>query len=172
MAHDGNDDITREQARSRRKREVRKCSLSVKYITQRDLAEGRALESYDREAGVVLPRRPATRGECQGAERPCPFVSCKHHLYLDVQPSTGSIVFNFPDLDPDELAETCSLDIADKGGANLEEVGAMMNVTRERIRQLEAKALAKMARAGKKLREYSDEGPVGKRHLPVLEVVR
>lgn len=25
--------------------------------------------------------RPRTRGECRGAERPCPWVSCRHSLY-------------------------------------------------------------------------------------------
>src|SRR4030095_9996023 len=28
--------------------------------------------------------RPQTREECTNMQRPCPFVSCAHHLYLDV----------------------------------------------------------------------------------------
>ena len=91
--------------------------------------------------------RPETRADCRHgphAERPCPFVSCKHHLYLDVNERTGSIKLNFPDLEVWELPETCALDIADRGGITLEEVGEIMNLTRERIRQLETRSLAKI----------------------------
>ena len=73
--------------------------------------------------------------------RPCPYVSCKHHLYLDVNPETGSIKLNFPDLEVWEMAETCSLDVADRGGITLEEVGEILNLTRERIRQVEVRGL-------------------------------
>jgi len=61
-------------------------------------------------------------------------------LYLDVNERTGSIKLNFPDLEVWELPETCALDIADRGGITLEEVGEIMNLTRERIRQLETAA--------------------------------
>ena len=105
-----------------------------------------------------------------GGERPCPFVSCKHHLYLDVSAKTGAIKLNFPDLEVWEMNETCALDVADRGGTTLEEVGAIMNLTRERIRQVEVKGLAKLAalRDMLALRDYVDEGPMGKRRLPVL----
>ena len=48
-----------------------------------------------------------------------------------------------------------------------------MNLTRERIRQVEGKALAKLKEAlrrhdGAPQDYYVDEGPVGKRRLPVL----
>jgi hypothetical protein len=97
-------------------------------------------------------------------------VSCKHHLYLDVSARTGAIKLNFPDLEVWEMTETCALDVADRGGTTLEEVGAIMNLTRERIRQVEVKGLAKLSalRDMTALRDYVDEGPVGKRRLPVL----
>lgn len=100
--------------------------------------------------------RPTTRAECADAPRPCPFVSCAHHLYLDVSEKTGSIKFNFPDLEPWDLTETCALDIADRGGATLEEVGEITNLTRERIRQIEVKGLTKIAalRDAAALRDY------------------
>lgn len=95
------------------------------------------------------------------------MVRCRYHLYLDVKPHTGSITYNFPDLDPAELRESCALDVADRGGTSLEEVGAIMNLTRERIRQIEVKAIGKMESAGADLREYSGQEP--KRRLPVLQ---
>src|SRR5207253_378847 len=88
--------------------------------------------------------RPQTRAECRDMPRPCPWVACKHHLYLDVNPETGSIKINFPDLEPWELAHTCALDVAERGGITLEEVGEIMNLTRERIRQVEVRGLLKL----------------------------
>jgi hypothetical protein len=88
--------------------------------------------------------RPKSRSECLEMERPCLYVSCRHHLYLDVNPETGSVKLNFPDKEPWELEETCALDVADRGGITLEEVGAIMNLTRERIRQVEVRGLEKL----------------------------
>jgi hypothetical protein len=75
--------------------------------------------------------------------RPCLFVSCKHQLYLNSTPA-GSLQLNFPEIDPDELAESCALDVADRGGCPLEEISEALNVTRERVRQIEATALSKL----------------------------
>lgn len=156
--------VTREQRRSRRKRAVRARTISVKRMTKRELELGRLLYP---ETDYYKPR---TRADCAGGERPCPYVSCKHHLYLDVSPRTGAIKLNFPDLEVWDMSETCALDVADRGGTTLEDVGAIMNLTRERIRQVEVRALAKLEalRDMMALRDYVDEGPVGKRRLPVL----
>jgi hypothetical protein len=134
-------------------------------MTKRELELGRML--YPDVEDVAQPK---TREECTQGERPCPFVSCKHHLYLDVSARTGAIKLNFPDLEVWEMNETCALDVADRGGTTLEEVGAIMNLTRERIRQVEVKGLAKLQALSdmNALRDYVDEGPVGKRRLPVL----
>src|SRR5215470_8256867 len=88
--------------------------------------------------------RPKTRAECAEGPRPCPYVSCKYNLYVDVNPKTGSVKMNFPDKELWELAETCALDVADRQGITLEEVGVIMNLTRERVRQLEMRGLAKL----------------------------
>ena len=88
--------------------------------------------------------RPKTRADCGNAPRPCLFVACKHHLYLDVNPETGSIKINFPDKDVWELEETCALDVAERGGVTLEDVGDILNLTRERVRQVEVTGLQKL----------------------------
>jgi hypothetical protein len=153
--------VTREQRRSRRKRDVRARTISVKRMTKRELELGRMLYPE------VEVEKPKVRADCVSGERPCPFVSCKHHLYLDVSAKTGAIKLNFPDLEVWEMTETCALDVADRGGTTLEEVGAIMNLTRERIRQVEVKGLAKLEALKDMLalRDYIDEGPVGKRRL-------
>ena len=96
-------------------------------------------------AEIATYDRPTTRGEC-GEQRPCPWVSCRHHLYLDVNPETGSVKLNFPDREPWELERSCSLDVAEQHGKTLDEVGETMNVTRERVRQLETVAMRKLKR--------------------------
>jgi hypothetical protein len=158
------EEITREQRRSRRKRDVRARTISVKRMTKRELEIGKLLYP---EADYYKPKQ---RAECAEGPRPCPYVSCKHHLFIDVSPRTGAIKLNFPDLEVWEMGESCALDISDRGGTTLEDVGAIMNLTRERIRQVEVKALAKLEalRDMSFLRDFVDEGPVGKRRLPQL----
>ena len=106
--------------------------------------------------------KPRLRAQCEHGERPCPFVSCKYHLYLDVNPETGSIKLNFPDIEVWEMEETCALDIATRGGVTLEEVGVIMNLTRERVRQLEMSGLSRLTTAdddhGTNLQEFYKEG--------------
>jgi len=125
----------------------RSKTMSRKEIA-RELRRQRAFGIIDPELEQVMrdveASRPRTRADCATGQRPCMFISCKHHLYLDVNPSTGSIKLNFPDREVWELDETCALDVADRGGITLEEVGSIMNLTRERIRQVETRGLLKL----------------------------
>ena len=120
----------------------------------RDLRRRRLAGELDPEEQELLAEieknRPRTRADCVIGPRPCQFVSCKHNLYLDVNPETGSIKLNFPDKEIWELEHTCALDVAEKGGITLEEVGAIMNLTRERIRQVETRGLMKLREATEK----------------------
>ena len=122
----------------RRRRPVRARTIAVNRLNKEQLRLGRILNP-DRDYWV-----PKTRADCAGFARPCGFVTCKHHLYLDVNPVTGSIKLNFPDLEVWEMKESCALDVADRGEVTLEEVGALMNLTRERVRQIELHGLEKL----------------------------
>lgn len=90
--------------------------------------------------------RPWLRAECVDAPRPCPWVGCRHHLAIDVNAKNGAIKYNFPDIEVEAMRESCTLDVAARGGVSLEDVGEIMNLTRERVRQVEDDALAKIAR--------------------------
>lgn len=90
-----------------------------------------------------LPPRPASRRECASGPRPCPWVSCRHHLYLDVR-ADGSLKLNFPDREPEDLAVSCSLDLAEDGPRTLDAIAALMNMSKERARQLETAAFDKL----------------------------
>lgn len=127
-----------ESGRRRRRSRARARTISIRRLSKAELNRGRAL--YPEQEYW----RPTSRAECAEMERPCPFVSCKYHLYIDVHPVRGSIKINFPDVEVWEMTDTCALDIADRGGITLEDVGEIMNLTRERVRQLETQGLAKL----------------------------
>jgi hypothetical protein len=95
------------------------------------------LEADDDLVELVEVERPRTRGDCAGGVRPCPFVGCRHHLAVDVL-DTGSLRIN-GDLDLEAMRSTCSLDVADQGEHTLLEVGELLNLTRERVRQIESR---------------------------------
>jgi hypothetical protein len=133
-------DLSRDARESREARRRRPRTLSPRRL-RREMREEARSSTILR---IIDDERPQTRAECKGGPRPCLYVSCRFHLYLDVNPSTGSIKLNFPGLEPWELPETCALDIAERGGLTLEEIGALMNVTRERARQVEESGLQKM----------------------------
>lgn len=125
----------------------------------------------------MLAEKPRLRGECKGNIRPCPWISCRHNLIVDVLDESGGLVINAPIKrpeargraivpkewatslfldqaedavefffdEPDPSRPTCSLDEADRVGAEgmqLDEISNMMYVTRERVRQIEAEGLA------------------------------
>ena len=94
--------------------------------------------------------RPRTRAECRDLPRPCPYVGCRYHLYLDAS-HAGGIKYNYPALEVWECEHTCALDIAEQyGELNLEQIGRLMNVTRERVRQIEEASLAKLNRRNRR----------------------
>ncbi|HEX6765901.1 MAG TPA: sigma factor-like helix-turn-helix DNA-binding protein, partial [Polyangiaceae bacterium] len=125
----------------RRQRRARSRSIRIARVSHREARF--ALENAEALEREI--ERPHTRSECAEGPRPCPHVSCRHHLYLDVNPHTGTIKLNFPDLEVWELAFSCALDVADLGGTAIDRVGELMNVTRERVRQIETQALSRLA---------------------------
>lgn len=155
---DGNSGSTAQFMRGDR---PRARSIPPRPLTQEEIQMGALLDP------VTDYERPRTRRDCLTAEetarimgyddgkgdgincsRPCPFVSCRHHLYLDVNPATGTIKLNFPHLEVWEMQETCALDVADHCGVTLDDVGEILNLTRERIRQVEVRALLALKQAG------------------------
>ena len=87
--------------------------------------------------------RPASRADCRRGPRPCPFVGCRHHLYLEVKPS-GAITVAWPHLAPWEIPETCALEVAEGGEHTLDEIGELLNLSCERVRKIERQALARL----------------------------
>lgn len=142
LAEHGADSVEapkRRRGRRKRRSRARARTISIRRLSKTELNRGRMLYPETEYW------KPKSRADCVDMERPCPYVSCKYHLFIDVHPVRGSIKVNFPDLEVWEMTETCALDVADRGGITLEEVGEIMNLTRERVRQVETAGLAKMA---------------------------
>ena len=100
----------------------------------------------------VRERRPRVWGDCGGyGGGACPWVGCRYHLYLDVREGTGTIQYNFPGVEPEELEATCALWVAEGGGVTLERVGELLNLTRERARQIESHGVGLLRRYRKRL---------------------
>jgi hypothetical protein len=102
--------------------------------------ESPVLELSARDTKRHLPM--IAERECDELPRPCPFISCRYHLFLDVTPS-GGIKLNFPDLLEadgtirfDEMRDTCALDAAARGPQSLRAVAIRLNIVHERARQL------------------------------------
>lgn len=125
---------------------MRSRTLQLSRISSEERAEQRAL------SGPTDHARPRTRAECVLGTRPCPFVGCKWNLYLDVM-HTGNVKLNFPELEPEEMGVSCVLDVTDDGPASLEDIGRVMNITRERARQIEEQALRTLLGNSAVLRE-------------------
>jgi hypothetical protein len=122
---------------------------------------------------------PMRRADCVDEARPCPYVSCRHHLALIVEngnisetfpgtmedlPLAGPLLPNgnyFGDSDAPPIAEgphldmlpaTCVLDLVDEhGDLTFLSVAYLLNISRERVRQIETKARVKFEDALHKL---------------------
>lgn len=114
-----------------------------KFLAVGSVAE-RATTGVLDDAGLEDDERPRLRSECP--EGPCPFVGCRYHLGSDERqhPLAGRVPYIQERWE--EIEEPCTLKFveAHPGGATLEEVGIALGVTRERIRQLETRALASL----------------------------
>jgi len=122
---------------------LRPYTLPIRGANKEEIELGRLL--YPEK----IYNRPQTRGDCSEGLRPCPYVGCKYHLYLDVNQETGSLKLNHPDKEVWELEETCALDVAERLGSTLDGVGKLVNLSRERIRQLERRMAVLIAELDK-----------------------
>jgi DNA-binding CsgD family transcriptional regulator len=79
-----------------------------------------------------------TDGACQDLDEPCQETQCRYHIHSDARADQIASIPRQP--------VTCSLKLADRGGMTLEEVGNVLGITRERVRQIEGKAVKRMDR--------------------------
>lgn len=73
--------------------------------------------------GILPP--PPQRGDCQDGPRPCPYPTCRYHL-------------------GDGRAESCALDVADRGEATDDDIGELLGLSGPRVRQIAQQAIARL----------------------------
>lgn len=100
---------------------------------------------------------PATRAECVDGARPCPLVSCRYHLLLEVG-SDGRLLRSrdFDEQDPDSIVdvlvamdETCALDARAKapGGLTVERISELLNSEILLVKTAQARAAERIRSA-------------------------
>lgn len=97
----------------------------------------------------TVSERPLTRGECVDGPRPCPYLSCKYHLAIEVTMG-GSIKAMRPDVfdaegvpDLERLDETCVLDVADRA-PQPHEISELLNIAPQLVERIEERAMKKL----------------------------
>ena len=87
---------------------------------------------------------PQTRGDCVDGPRPCQWINCRYSLVGEKGTAERGKAYHFNtgdhDAPLDALAETCALDVADKGTHTLDEVAALLGVSRQRVQQISERA--------------------------------
>ena len=99
----------------------------------------------------------ARQGGCAEGVRPCPFVSCRHNLFLDVD-AGGNVVLNFPEgVGPEDVPpeESCSIDVAMRGGKEVGEIARLLTTTEEEVEEAIERGAPKMRDA---MRDYEGHG--------------
>lgn len=86
--------------------------------------------------------RPKTRGDCIDGPRPCPWVSCRHHLGVDLFEKPLRVVEH----EGWEERETCSLDVADAGESSMRTIAYLMGMKHQRVDQIERTSIIKLQR--------------------------
>ena len=150
--------------RARRDREARSARLANR-VSRQDVGAARArgpsrvtkrrslalrvVEAIELDENFeFLPGVPTSRADCVDGPRPCPYISCRHHLWLIEQrdrpgnPARGAQ--GAATLRP--IGASCSLDVAIKPHS-LDEVASILGVVPTRIHQITLLALEEAARA-------------------------
>jgi hypothetical protein len=131
-------------------------------LTRKERAELKELTT-SLGKGRAYQRRPKILADCETGIGPCPWVSCRYNLFIDVVPVPGRpdrppiVKLTWPGREIDSVGETCALRVAARRGLTHDAVGALMNLTPQRAEQLESIALANLLAAGG-LREFAPDG--------------
>lgn len=113
----------------------------------------------------VVRERPACRSECRDLSRPCPYVTCRYHLLVDIG-SDGRLLKmrEFDENDPDSIAaaieemdETCALDVADRGGVTSVRVADLVGIRRQGVEEIISEVGAQLDRDDFEERDHPED---------------
>ena len=100
---------------------------------------------YAAELAAAERDRPRTRAECEQVPRPCPYVSCRWNLYLDVD-EAGRVIIHDGETPIDERSYSCALDVIEDhpDGVELTELAAITCMSREHLARIEEHGRARI----------------------------
>ena len=104
--------------------------------------EEEILDEHISDEDLAL-QKPKHRSQCVDGYRPCPWVSCRYNLFLDIR-QDGILRLNFPGKEPEDMYQSCALDLAEDGPRTLEQVAIIMGMSKERARQIEDAVMKKL----------------------------
>jgi hypothetical protein len=118
-------------------------------------------------------RRPVTRAECSRSPRPCPWVTCRHHLVPHLLRQNGAprtnVLAQYGDISEGELGAlpfTCVLDwleargiVAERlalysGAQDCRAIGDVLIISRETVRYILRQALDSVWRIDRDVGEF------------------
>ena len=148
--------LARPSAPRKRRADPKARSLGGRRLTRAEREEFAELVAELAAEGVRLGP-PATFADCPPG--PCARVSCRHHLGLDVIAIVGRLSAGHVRRTPAVVkfarpgatigdAATCSLRVAAAGPLSVEQVGRLMGLEEQSVRNIEHAALAKLRAAG------------------------
>ena len=118
--------------------------------------------------------RPTKRWECKSGPRPCPWIGCEYHLFVDVDVDNGSLwghpAIGFPRAMPDWIPvhstkthdterrllklfdddrDSCALDVAERGEHTNRETGEAMGLSIRQVKEIATPARQAMFEGGR-----------------------
>ena len=126
---------------------ARPRSVGLAPLTEDERYDLERDEAWLRERGLLARPRNEGQADCSNIPdaAPCPFLGCRMHLGKETE--RWILKLNFPDREVWELPATCTFRVVrDRGALSLEEVGKIVNLTQERVSQIEESGRAKLKR--------------------------
>lgn len=99
----------------------------------------------DKQDGQI-EGKPKTRADCANVPRPCPYVSCKYNLGVEID------ITGWPRLT--DAKKSCMLDLIEKNpdGMTLDNIAEILRISKKQVRAELREALSKLKRT-----ELADE---------------
>lgn len=150
-----------------------RCWLAIKRNIRAEIKSARTTAEAAREKRRA--RAAKLEPKAEGPEAVAEAADAKPEVNKEMAPIEDQIDEVFSSLSPrEQRVLQLRFGLEDGRGRNLEEVGKEFGVTRERIRQIEAKALRKLRHPSRsrKLKDYLDEEKPHDQWTPVDKLLR
>ena len=93
-----------------------------------------ATETTRRKLPLIVSR-PRSRADCIDGPRPCPWVSCRYHLHLDlVSRGRQDELLENPSFEWG--GESCALDVAERGPLTSREIAPLIGMSQSGCKEL------------------------------------